>query len=430
MNVRYLTQRHKTYWYRRHVPNELAPIYGTGTYETSLRTHDLSTAIRMVEKINQEWEANRTTANDPQAALARAKKRVEEDHAKIEQLQEELREDPDAPKGVFYSLLHHLHTEEIEETLESGSLSARAYINVALNLLNGRELDEEFRFSLREGLALTTRLKANEVTPKYLRKYENAVNVFLGATKDVALERIRKQAVQSWVDDLKVAPKTKRGYLSSLSVIFDAAQTRGKVSENLVNPFRGIDSGKLVSARYEIWSDEDLVQIINHPRLRDVDKAVVLIAFYSGMRVSEIFNCTLTTVDGIQCFQIAPNDRYRGGKTEASNRLIPVHSELKEFVEGMLENLGGHGAFQKRFKTAKDSVRPNDRRYSVHSLRHSFTTRAQRSGKYTSEQVAWVTGHETAKGNVMTGRRYNHGPTIETLREIVESVDSLEGLLT
>jgi len=77
--------------------------------------------------------------------------------------------------------------------------------------------------------------------------------------------------------------------------------------------------------------DLHLLMNSNHEKLMPMYKLL----YYSGMRLSEIYKCKISTVDGVQCFDLTDNNLTL--KTKSSYRLIPVHEDIKEDVYTLLE---------------------------------------------------------------------------------------------
>ena len=266
-----------------------------------------------------------------------------------------------------------------------------------------------------------------------MKRYDNAVDRFLQNKKDIPLAHIKKQNVRTWVDSLRtqVSQKTRTDFLSTLGLIFEHALERGHIQDDLVNPFRGIKhSDKKKKRSFIPWTDDELRKILNNHRLSNCDRIVSLIGRYSGMRQSEIFNCTLVTKDGVPCLSIAPTETYAGGKTPAAQRLVPIRASILDAVRRTFGQWGSQSSFSKRFSAAKtELVGPGYPDRAFHSLRPQFITLAANAG-YSTEQIAWLVGHDGDKGLAMTGGLYMKGYSIELLRDLVEAVPELEGVTT
>ncbi len=109
---------------------------------------------------------------------------------------------------------------------------------------------------------------------------------------------------------------------------------------------------------------------------------------YTGCRIEELHALKLTDV-GADYFQIQVD------KTEASTRRIPIHSEIKQMVERLVQNskdsylLNGlsadnalnkrSGAFSKKFGHLKRGMGFKDRKHIFQSFWTTFLTRLMNS---------------------------------------------------
>ena len=148
----------------------------------------------------------------------------------------------------------------------------------------------------------------------------------------------------------------------------------------------------------------------------------ILIYIYSGWRVSEL---TLMPVEDIDL----EAGTFRGGlKTAAGkNRLVPIHSKIRNFVERRLADhpdalfsLNGKaitsGTYTKLFKRTLKAV-GIDTYHTPHDCRHTFTSLLDSAG-VNQVCIDRLIGH--ASGSLTT-RTYTH-KTIEELRQAIEMI--------
>tara|TARA_R110002049_G_scaffold52872_26_gene148354 strand:+ start:50840 stop:52414 length:1575 start_codon:yes stop_codon:yes gene_type:complete len=167
---------------------------------------------------------------------------------------------------------------------------------------------------------------------------------------------------------------------------------------------------------------------------------VCWIAAYSGMRLNEICNRTIADIkqrDGIWCFDIT------NAKTEAGDRLVPIHSHLIElgFIDYLKRQEGDWlfpalkpgGPDQKRswylsktFTTYRRKLgvtrinRDNNRdRVDFHSFRRSVIQVLERA-RLPQTEVAQVVGHE--KAGITFGTYNPDGLEVGTLRDVIEAI--------
>jgi site-specific recombinase XerC len=232
----------------------------------------------------------------------------------------------------------------------------------------------------------------------------------------------------------KVHAKTANKLLSGLRSYWKWLQKHRKVTDN---PWIGLSFPKKRVARHErerpFWDDEILRLFNNNPDqlMRDA----MAIAALSALRLEEMFDLRIEDCkNGV--FWV------RRGKTEASERMVPIHSDLRSIVAarcaGKADNeyllhegkpTGWDGArsmsFSKRFATYRracsvDQQMQGHRRSKVnwHSWRRWFITQADRK-QHRREDIERTVGHKV-QGVALTV--YSWGVTIDELSPVVESV--------
>ena len=143
---------------------------------------------------------------------------------------------------------------------------------------------------------------------------------------------------------------------------------------------------------------------------------LVLLAAYTGARIEELCQLKVTSVlkvDGVSCFSI------EDAKTEAGNRLVPIHPKLlilvrrlckastdSYLIAGLTETKYGDrsNAIGKRFGRLKTSLGFGEEKV-FHSIRKTVTTLLENAG--VPEGVAAdIVGHENT---TMTYGLYSSG---------------------
>ena len=416
MGTRYIKPRHNVYWFQRRPPIKLHKVLGSKLISINLHTSDEATAIRKRDIIIKEWEA-----------LAKEAKAPELYKERLLALQNE----PDLSDAIGHV------NEDLMDALSETGINTQDGAELVLSQFSQADqaafwawrkatVDEKppsrYQYSIRDALAQVIPHKQGTISQLHLDKYTVAVDLFMGVGSDGPLETIRKGAVVRWLDTLEQSNSTKSTYLSCLGVIFQYAQDRDLINDQLVNPFKGIKLGKKDTKSYKMMADDTLRAILS--KLKPKDHLPAILARRTGMRLSEVYNAQLELHDNIHCLVIEETAEYRGAKTEAGNRLVPIPLDLVEAVLQEQPTWDNHGAYSKRFGKAKAKV-INCRQTTFHSLRVSFITLAQRQG-WTEQNVAWLVGHEAGKGDAMTGKLYFKGYSLQLMQEIIESVEPFE----
>lgn len=148
----------------------------------------------------------------------------------------------------------------------------------------------------------------------------------------------------------------------------------------------------------------------------------ILIYIYSGWRVSELILMPTEDID-------LKAGTFKGGlKTAAGkNRIVPIHSKIRGFVEhrlsinnGILFAINGKpataGAYTKQFKTTLQTIGITTY-HTPHDCRHTFTSLLDSAG-VNQVCIDRLIGH--ASGSLTT-RTYTH-KTIEELRQAIEMI--------
>lgn len=166
------------------------------------------------------------------------------------------------------------------------------------------------------------------------------------------------------------------------------------------------------------FSDEEIDTLWEHQNDFWVDIALILI--YSGWRISELLALTPSDID-------LNNNTMSGGiKTNSGkNRIVPIHSLIRPFIEKRLEDGGpklisskGKGISHTKFRVNwKEMTRSLGIEKTPHECRHTFESLLDNAGA-NRRCIDLIMGH---KSKDVGNRVYNH-KTIQQLKESVELV--------
>lgn len=139
------------------------------------------------------------------------------------------------------------------------------------------------------------------------------------------------------------------------------------------------------------------------------------VLYYTGMRRSELYKCTISIIDGIQCFDLRTAFSL---KTKSSYRVIPVHPNLMYMIDEYKDIIASikPERMTKVFTKFARGYFHDPERKSLYSLRHTFATDLIAKGVQ-PEIVSELMGHSHA---TMTMSRYVKGFPISTLKEAIE----------
>ncbi|MDA8689054.1 phage integrase SAM-like domain-containing protein [Paracoccaceae bacterium] len=239
-------------------------------------------------------------------------------------------------------------------------------------------------------------------------KLQNAVKKFLQYLRceDIELKKITRKYVKRYIDNAasqQIPYNTLYSELVHLRSVWKHAVDE-ELIPNLDNPFYGHDLKYLKKPLARAVYEQDLVEdmILSASKKEEIFK-LILLSWYTGARVSEIFNCKVVLKDNIPVFSLAED----GGKTEAAQRFIPIHPALQEVLNKMkiMPEYGQQfdwvvktsNALEKRFLRFKEkflvskNLEHRNKELVHHSFRHTFITLLLNEG-LNELQVATLTG--------------------------------------
>lgn len=280
----------------------------------------------------------------------------------------------------------------------------------------------------------------NTRSPSTLSKHALSTKLFLAqiGVRDILLVNITRTDVTRFVRELKSnkSVQTIQNYLSGLNSIYEYAR---RCYDDIpdASPFTGhrLEAKSTVKS-YQPFTDEEITTLIKTASedLRDV----ILIGWYSGMRLNEIASLEISDVqeiDGVRCL------RVKASKTKAGIRLVPIHSALTNIIEKYIRinEQGQYGRylltkanaikradakrgpwFSQQFTRLRNEVLPNATdRQCFHSLRGMFITCLDRQN-IDDSRIAALVGHSQ---KTLAKQIYSQGAELEELKRIIELVD-------
>jgi integrase len=270
----------------------------------------------------------------------------------------------------------------------------------------------------------------------------------------------------------RVMMKTLKRHFSALSQVWVHAQRADYVPKDR-NPFRGWEyqGVKKGQRKRSEWSNADLNRLLASPWF-DPEQAgddrwwVVVIAMFSGMRVEEIARLRpahdIVEIEGVWSFKIQKHANGWAPKTEASERVVPVHSKLMDL--GLLQKADAQRAAGAAYLLESFRERPSSDKLSAkfvsdfsrhktslgigagttfHSFRHTIST-LLRNTSLRDARESWidaVLGHEGGdedsdeRGNRKPRPKRSEGQTtylgaisVENLQVTVEAIRYPDGV--
>lgn len=207
-----------------------------------------------------------------------------------------------------------------------------------------------------------------------------------------------------------------------MSAVFKLAKKYGEVKEN---PVKGVEYYGNLPTRDRILSESEEVALFERIRGNKKFSRQVEILLYTGMRRGELFKLEWRDIDLINGFINIRKEITKTGKA----RPLPMLSNVRAIFENLYAEIGEPlpedkifpgiesqaGAFSGDFRAVCDELGFKD--LTVHSLRHTFSTRADECKVGAFAQKALL-GHSKL---TMTDR-YTH-PSKETLKENIVGLE-------
>jgi len=374
--MRYLRQRYNTLWFSRTVPKPLREAVGKASIEIRLG-HDLKHAKAQLPKCLEVYNRVVEAATQDQPDLVEEALRFREMGRY---------DDPEmfgAAMGEYY---------------DSFELQRPDLYKIAMG--HKTPID---------GLGAAF-AKSRSLTPLTTKRTLQRL-AKLSESMSKPMEEVTRQMAHDYVQErlTEVLPTTVRAEVSEFKAYWEYAKAAGVRVDSVWN-VKIKDRRRI---KRQPMTEEDIEALLD---LGGLCQDVVLILSKTGMRISELLSCEVSS----NCFKVAIS------KTAAGVRSIPVHPELEEVlsrrhVTPLFPEITSSNQLSKLGNTwikeaglhlpgaGAQSVR------TLHSIRHYVATRLEQHGVPEST-IAALLGH-SRKG--VTFGVYAHGPSIRQLRQAV-----------
>jgi len=311
---------------------------------------------------------------------------------------------------------------------------------------------EPCKFTVGEWLDIWRRDYLGSVKPSTAEAYERYIRVhvkpIMGAVK---LADLHPHTIQEFINSLDLAPATVRLICAILKEAMEKAVVLDYIPKN---PVRGCETPRQEQKEIRPLDDQQLAALMGAAKGRDIEH-VVAVAFFTGMRLSEILGLTWDAVDFV-CGtisvnkQLAPDAQRNAGEMFTSTKshkarivsaapsVLAALKAQKQRQAGMKLKAGPlwsnpHGLVftneaggplsrrnvQYRFQRLAKAAGLEGVRF--HDTRHTYAVNALRAGDDV-KTVQGNLGHATA---AFTLDRYGH--VTERMRQ--DSAARMEGFI-
>jgi len=378
----YLQKRRNGYYARLAVPQDLRNYYGRGELIQSLKTSDQRVAKAKVLKVISDWKLGFEAARGNQDALATLAAEI--------RLAPDTKTDPNAPMSDKDAYL-----ESIADSLPENK--ERRFRDIAMGRATPLTLYLNQYFEQWQAEP-----KTKDMAKTAIHRVAETIPFLEGVTRPLVVRLVAS-------DTTSAATKSKNyGFVRQY---WKYLQDIGAVSDQARNPFselRHTSKKGQKKHKRDSFSAKEINQLIKAANASSDGQLVnlITIAAYTGARIEEICQLqvgSVNKVEGIDCFSIA------NAKTEAGNRVVPVHPELRTLIKRLVRESSDNyllselsetkygdrsNAIGKRFGRLKTELGFGPEKV-FHSIRKTVTTMLENAG--VPEGVAAdILGHEKA----------------------------------
>ncbi len=228
----------------------------------------------------------------------------------------------------------------------------------------------------------------------------------IGKYKNMPLKKLITTKIE---EEHKLSIKSKNDYLTTCKALFRFAKERNHT--NIFIEFKMFKNTTSARNQRQALNIKERQLLLTHSDSYMCDMSKIL--YYSGMRLSEVYKCSIKLVDGVKCFDLS--DTSVALKNESSHRIIPVHKSIVDDTETILINATSKQ--DKRHSRMGSSMFENKTK-TLYSLRHTFATDMASKG-VESSVISELLGHVHKD---MTMGRYVKGVPVELLRDAVNNL--------
>ena len=276
-------------------------------------------------------------------------------------------------------------------------------------------LPEKKNISLKEFSDEYIAAIGNTLSKSYLKSIKLSFRQLQKHTGDTELKSIKVRNIQQFISN--TFQRTERGtglYYRTLKAAFTRAVDWEYISEN---PFKKVKVPKTSKSYPAFISENEFNQILASTK-SNVLQNIFTIAFYTGLRLSELTNLKWVSIDFTENIITLYNGNGFNTKNK-KDRIIPMNKKVREIFLNILPKDINKNESRYVFEKHKD-VRYNneyiskkfkqgvrlaelDDRIHYHTLRHSFASNLVQKG-VSLYVVKELLGHE----NITTTQIYSH----------------------
>lgn len=426
--IKYAYLKNRTWLYRRNFPRDVALVVGQQAMKQSLKTGDVQTARVRAAQLNADFETlvvkvregtqevlsrphgehvSSLWVRDSERALAHLRDTLERSGSlSVTSKFSKVTKKPSPTVGKLGDQYLRKRSRELRP---GGFKSVRYSVELFLSKYGHHDIRNMTRQDGKEFLGLISQLSP------YVGKSE--------VTRGLGLEQAIEFSARS---NFRITARTQKRIWEQVTHFMDWAVYEGHLDQN---PFKTVlFEQKVKQSPYAVLTDQEVKVLLGAND--SVLAPVMLTCLLTGMRAGEATGLLRDDVinKGELGFfiHVRPN-KLRELKTDAADRLVPVHARLEQLLRslptsGPLFPDTNVDQISKRFARVRGQLRLTRPGLVFHSTRKWFITQCERSG-VPEHFTASLVGHKSARSeNGITYGIYSAGISDEQKREIIDQI--------
>lgn len=266
--------------------------------------------------------------------------------------------------------------------------------------------------------------------PKETKNQQNYINTFIEHVGDKGLSEYTKAdavSFKTWLLGSGKSPTTINKYIQKLSLLFSWLSDH---TEQTTDIFKGLKLKRVKEVNVRTgYTDPELKLFDSWAKEQEPWRMfIAMIGRYHGLRSNEacqLYSDDIEQVNGVWCFNIRATRDDQSLKTEASQRLVPIHSKLLAagFLDFVASRKGGrlfkelpyrNNCYSHLFGQWFSRNRPVNKDF--HSLRHTVASKLKAAG-IPLQYAAAILGHTN---KAISYDRYGGDVPLDKLKEALE----------
>ena len=290
------------------------------------------------------------------------------------------------------------YVKELEEFAKEKNLKFRYEIEKATTIKKYKSdrSAKDYKTCPEEYISKLKEIHKSEST---VRVYSSAFEQFCNYYKDLPLEKISQEQITSYMQHLAIDRKVSSSYhnqaINAIKFYYERV-LKGDRKIYLLDRPKKEQKLPVVLNKEEV---KDLLKCIDNLK----HKAIVMLAYSSGLRLGELVALKIKDIDSVQMqIRVEQGKGKKDRITILSERVLEIlrkyfqHYKPKEWLFEGAD--GGQNSSRSIQQIVKDAVKKAGikKKVSVHTLRHSFATHLLEAGT-NLRYIQSLLGHESSK---------------------------------